>query len=74
MDWKLLRKSPHTSRRSLRWTAFASLIAALLGWWLVSHFAGLPAFILPAPEQVVVRFWILGALCAFLALSTLKIR
>ena len=27
------------------------------------------------PEtQVVIRFWILGALCAFLALSTLKIR
>jgi phospho-N-acetylmuramoyl-pentapeptide-transferase len=27
------------------------------------------------PEtQVVVRFWILGILCAFLALSTLKIR
>ena len=57
MDWKLLRKSSRTSRRSLRWTAFASLAAGLLGWWLVSHFAGLPAFILPAPEQVVVRFW-----------------
>ena len=59
MDWKLpLRgKPPRTSRRSLRWTAFASLAAALLGWWLVSRFAGLPAFILPAPEQVAVRFW-----------------
>ncbi len=57
MDWKILRKSPRTSRRSLRWTAFASLAAALLGWWLVSRFAGLPAFILPAPEQVAVRFW-----------------
>ena len=57
MDWKLLRKPPQTSRRSLHWTAFASLAAALLGWWLVSHFAGLPAFILPTPEQVAVRFW-----------------
>ena len=57
MDWKHLRKSPRTSRRSLRWTAFASLAVALLVWWLVSHFAGLPAFILPAPEQVAVRFW-----------------
>ena len=25
-------------------------------------------------EQVVVRFWILGILCAFLALTTLKLR
>ncbi len=48
---------PHLAPRSLRWTAFASLGAALLGWWLVSRFAGLPAFILPAPEQVAVRFW-----------------
>jgi len=57
MDWKLLRKPPRSSRCSLRWTAVASLAAALLGWWLVSRFAGLPAFILPAPEQVAVRFW-----------------
>jgi NitT/TauT family transport system permease protein len=57
MDWKILRKSPRTSPRSLRWTAFASLGAALLGWWLLSRFAGLPAFILPAPGQVAVRFW-----------------
>jgi len=27
-----------------------------------------------AESQVVVRFWILGAACAFLALTTLKIR
>ncbi|MCL4559280.1 MAG: ABC transporter permease, partial [Chloroflexi bacterium] len=57
MDWKLFRKPSRTSRRSLQWTAFASLAAALIGWWLVSHFAGLPAFILPAPEQVAARFW-----------------
>jgi NitT/TauT family transport system permease protein len=41
----------------LNWAAFASLAAALLGWWLVSHFSGLPAFILPSPEQVAIRFW-----------------
>jgi NitT/TauT family transport system permease protein len=57
MDWKILRKSPRTSPRSLRWTALVSFGAALLIWWLVSHFAGLPAFILPGPEQVAVRFW-----------------
>ena len=52
-----LRKPSHPAPRSLRWTAFASLGAALLGWWLIGRFAGLPAFILPAPEQVAVRFW-----------------
>jgi hypothetical protein len=57
MDWKILRKPSRTSRPFLRWTAFASLGAALLGWWLISRFAGLPAFILPAPGQVAVRFW-----------------
>jgi NitT/TauT family transport system permease protein len=57
MDLKLQRKPSRTSRRSLRWTTFASFAAALLGWWLASHYAGLPAFILPAPEQVFVRFW-----------------
>jgi NitT/TauT family transport system permease protein len=57
MDWKIFPKPSRTSRPFLRWTAFASLGAALLGWWLISRFAGLPAFILPAPGQVAVRFW-----------------
>jgi NitT/TauT family transport system permease protein len=57
MDLKVIRKSSRSKRRPLRWTAFASLAATLVGWWLISHFAGLPAFILPAPEQVAVRFW-----------------
>jgi len=39
------------------WTAAASFAAALLTWELVSRFSGLPAFILPSPEQVAVRFW-----------------
>ena len=57
MDWKISRNPSRNSRPFLPWTAFASLGAALLGWWLVSRFAGLPAFILPAPGQVAVRFW-----------------
>jgi NitT/TauT family transport system permease protein len=57
MDWKISHKIPRNPRHSLQWTAFASLAAALLGWWLVSHFGGLPAFILPLPEQVAIRFW-----------------
>jgi NitT/TauT family transport system permease protein len=57
MDLKLLHKTSPSSRRSLRWTALLSLVAALLGWWLLSRFAGLPAFILPAPQQVAIRFW-----------------
>jgi NitT/TauT family transport system permease protein len=44
-------------RHFQHWTAAASLAAALLTWELVSHFSGLPAFILPSPEQVVLRFW-----------------
>ena len=43
--------------RSQKWTAVVSLAAALLSWWLVTRFAGLPAFILPSPVQVAVRFW-----------------
>ena len=57
MDRSPLLKPTRTARRSLRWTALVSLVAALLGWWLISHFSGLPAFILPAPEQVAARFW-----------------
>jgi NitT/TauT family transport system permease protein len=46
-----------SSFRSQKWTAVVSLAAALLSWWLVTRFAGLPAFILPSPVQVAVRFW-----------------
>ncbi len=57
MEWKQLRKPSRSTSRSSRWTAFISLVLAILAWWMVSHFAGLPAFILPAPEQVAARFW-----------------
>jgi len=56
MDLKPLRKFLSSSR-SLEWAALVSLAAALLVWWLVSRFTGLPAFILPSPLQVAVRFW-----------------
>jgi len=56
MDLKPARKH-FSSSHSLRWTALVSLAVALLAWWLVSHFAGLPAFILPSPVQVAIRFW-----------------
>jgi NitT/TauT family transport system permease protein len=46
-----------SSFRSQKWTAVVSLAGALLSWWLVTRFAGLPAFILPSPVQVAVRFW-----------------
>ena len=57
MDLKPLHKSLRNSRTSLYWTAPISLGAALLLWWLVTRTAGLPAFILPSPLQVAVRFW-----------------
>lgn len=56
MDLKPVHKI-FSSFRSQKWTAVVSLAAALLSWWLVSRFAGLPAFILPSPMQVAVRFW-----------------
>jgi NitT/TauT family transport system permease protein len=56
MDLKPVHKFI-SSFRSQKWTAVVSLAAALLSWWLVTRFAGLPAFILPSPVQVAVRFW-----------------
>lgn len=57
MNWKLPVRLSRVSRRFLPWIAVLSLIAAVLVWALVSRFAGLPAFILPSPGQVAVRFW-----------------
>jgi NitT/TauT family transport system permease protein len=57
MNLNSIRKTSRTVRRSLPWTALASLVTAFLAWELVSRFANLPAFILPAPEQVAARFW-----------------
>ncbi len=57
MQQKPTRIPSRTNRHPLYWTAFASLAAALLAWELVGKFAGLPAFILPTPQQVGLRFW-----------------
>ena len=57
MDLKLLGKPSRIPRRSLRWTAPVSFAAALLLWWLITRIAHLPAFILPSPVDVAVRFW-----------------
>ncbi|HTX92888.1 MAG TPA: ABC transporter permease [Anaerolineales bacterium] len=57
MDTPNLRKPSRTARRAVPWTALLSLLVALLAWWIVARVAGLPAFILPSPLQVLERFW-----------------
>jgi len=57
MDGRSLRKPSRFPRYSLYITAPISLAAAILIWWLVTRTSGLPAFILPSPGQVAVRFW-----------------
>ncbi len=57
MDWKIFQKASPKARRSLEWTALVPFAAALFLWWLIARVANLPAFILPSPEEVAVRFW-----------------
>jgi NitT/TauT family transport system permease protein len=57
MDLKSLRKPSRKLHGRVYSTAPFSLAAALLLWWFITRTAGLPAFILPSPAQVVVRFW-----------------
>jgi putative riboflavin transport system permease protein len=57
MDLKLPRKVSARARHSLEWTALVSFIAALLLWWLITRLTNLPAFILPSPGEVALRFW-----------------
>jgi NitT/TauT family transport system permease protein len=57
MDLKPPRQPSPRPRSSLYATVPLSFAAALLLWWLVTRTAGLPAFILPSPAQVAVRFW-----------------
>jgi putative riboflavin transport system permease protein len=57
MDLKSVRKPSRISSHSLYITVPLSLAAAILLWWFVTRIAGLPAFILPSPVQVALRFW-----------------
>ncbi len=51
-------KSPKTSkpRSWAYWPALLSLFLALAGWQLIVEFADMPAFILPSPADVGIRF------------------
>ncbi len=51
------QKTVHRSFLKRHWTSLVSILSALLGWELVSRFAGLPAFILPSPAGVAARLW-----------------
>jgi NitT/TauT family transport system permease protein len=57
MDLRSFKKPSRDARTSVYGTALLSLAAALLVWWIIARIAGLPAFILPSPAQVAVRFW-----------------
>jgi len=57
MDLKVTQKTSPKVRRSLEWTALLSFALALFLWWLIARLANLPAFILPSPGEVALRFW-----------------
>jgi NitT/TauT family transport system permease protein len=78
MDLNLPRKLTANGRHKKRfhWPALVSLALALLAWWLVSHLAGLPAFILPSPLQVGERFvraFLDGSLTQHTAVTLLEV-
>ena len=56
MDLNLLRNIPRTVHRSRTWLGLVSVLIAIGLWWLVARTAHLPAFILPSPMQVWLRF------------------
>jgi NitT/TauT family transport system permease protein len=49
-------KLPGAARRIRSMIGPVSLLIGLLAWWLIARMAGLPAFILPSPEEVWLRF------------------
>jgi NitT/TauT family transport system permease protein len=57
MNSKPLRKPSRINRSQARWATVVSFGVAFLLWWIIARTSGLPAFILPSPVQVVVRFW-----------------
>ena len=58
MDFDLFRDIPRRFFRSRTWLGLVSVLAAVCLWWLVARTAHLPAFILPSPMQVWLRFLI----------------
>lgn len=53
---EFLRTVPGVVRRNRSLLGVASILIGLLAWWLVARSAGLPAFILPSPVEVWLRF------------------
>ncbi len=53
---ELLRNVPTVVRRNRSLLGLASLLLGLFAWWLAARTAGLPAFILPSPSAVWLRF------------------
>ena len=63
-------------RRSGVYLGLVSLAAALLIWWLVARYSGLPTFMLPSPGQVGARWMALiqdGSLLRHMAVTLLEI-
>jgi NitT/TauT family transport system permease protein len=56
MDFDHLRNIPRKFFRSRAWLGPISVLAAICLWWLVARTTHLPAFILPSPMQVWLRF------------------
>lgn len=60
MDINLVRKFDGLTNRNqwklTHWIPPAGFIIALLAWQALTYFSGLPAFILPSPWQVALRF------------------
>lgn len=53
---EFLRSVPGVVQRNRRVLGIASVLIGLLAWWLAAQMAGLPAFILPSPTAVWLRF------------------
>jgi NitT/TauT family transport system permease protein len=56
IPFKLEEVAGRITRRRSYLLGAVSLVVALLLWWAISRVSGLPAFILPAPGQVLTRF------------------
>lgn len=56
MNINITHKLKKTSQLGSFWIALFSLFFALLGWQLTVYFTDLPAFILPSPADVGIRF------------------